>query len=76
LFDLTLEERAISCQKIREAVNQFGFPIYTVPLNLESVAPSSIDEPNFSPTLDSNVSALFKSLADISSKVELLTRMR
>jgi len=76
LFDLALEERAASCQKIQQAADQFGFPIYTVPLNLESVTPTLIDEPTFISTLDSEVSALFKSLPDISSKVELLTRMR
>jgi hypothetical protein len=76
LFDLSPEERAASCQKMHEAAHQFGFPIYSVPLTLGSVTPTSIEEPTLNSTLDSEVSAMFKSLPDISSKVELLTRMR
>lgn len=76
MFDLSLDERAASCKKIHEAVDQFGFPIYSVPLNLESTAPTSINEPQFIQSVDSKVSALFKTLPDISSKVELLTRTR
>lgn len=78
MLGLQIEEREKQCQEILSQVQGTNIPAYIVPLTLGDVNPKELTSlgPNVDCTEDSQVTKLFISLPDLSSKLDMLQRLR
>ncbi|KAF4532132.1 hypothetical protein B566_EDAN004138 [Ephemera danica] len=72
------EERKKQCLDILAVVNDSGFPAYVVPLTLGETLPQELSQSstNVVTDFDKEVSDLFTSLKDSTSKIDMLQRIR
>jgi len=75
-LEVSLETRWLQRQQIVQATENFGFPIYSVPLNVNQIAPKLVTEADIDTSDDIRIAEMFKSLPDTTSKLDLLTRLR
>lgn len=78
VLGIGVEEREQQCQEILAHIQATQLPAYIVSLTLGEVNPIQITNtgPNVNTSGDTQISTLFSSLPDLSSKLDMLQRIR